>query len=410
MKALRKQLPYFLLPLFFIQLGKHFWPDASLVLGRRIDYLSPTFHLFDGVIIGFFCLQLPLLWSKGWFKWVILIFLLTWGFMIVFSQFPQVAFFSGFRWLIMLFLLTGIVAARPGLRLLQKTAAVSIIFVTILALAQFLAQRALGGWLYWLGERSYTVASGQVAHLIVSSRLLVRPYGTFSHPNVLGGVLVTLLPWLLFFKIKTKGEFLLIQAARILTLFGIALSFSRAAWFVGALVIIMFGLQRLRITKKNLLFALFTVLCLFIIEELSFGWLAQLTELQNKSVYERQQLAQSALTLISRQPITGFGFGHFIPLLPTVSRPPFLLQPVHSVYLLAAVEIGLPLTLVLIFYLFRLLWLLKQRKSLALFWSLGAILLLGLVDHYFWSTPQPQALAVLLIGLALAETHSSALQ
>ena len=40
----------FLLILLPTQLGFHFWPSWSLVLGRRIDYLSPTLYLTDILI------------------------------------------------------------------------------------------------------------------------------------------------------------------------------------------------------------------------------------------------------------------------------------------------------------------------------------------------------------------------
>ena len=39
----------FLLPL---QLGRHFWPPSSLVLGLRVDYLAPTVYLTDILVVG----------------------------------------------------------------------------------------------------------------------------------------------------------------------------------------------------------------------------------------------------------------------------------------------------------------------------------------------------------------------
>ena len=51
MKDFGKKAENFLLILFLLliptQLGKHFWPDWSSVLGIRIDYLSPTLYLVD---------------------------------------------------------------------------------------------------------------------------------------------------------------------------------------------------------------------------------------------------------------------------------------------------------------------------------------------------------------------------
>jgi len=33
------------------QLGLHFWPGWALVLGRRLDYLSPTLYVTDILIV-----------------------------------------------------------------------------------------------------------------------------------------------------------------------------------------------------------------------------------------------------------------------------------------------------------------------------------------------------------------------
>jgi hypothetical protein len=38
----------FLLP---VQLGRHFWPDFSFVLGLKIDYLAPTVYLTDLLVL-----------------------------------------------------------------------------------------------------------------------------------------------------------------------------------------------------------------------------------------------------------------------------------------------------------------------------------------------------------------------
>jgi hypothetical protein len=46
------QVLFFLLLVFLpTQLGYHWWPDWALVLGRRLDYLSPTLYLTDVLIV-----------------------------------------------------------------------------------------------------------------------------------------------------------------------------------------------------------------------------------------------------------------------------------------------------------------------------------------------------------------------
>lgn len=50
----------FLLLIFLLptQLGKHFWPEWSLVNGIRVDYLSPTIYVTDILIIALFILTI----------------------------------------------------------------------------------------------------------------------------------------------------------------------------------------------------------------------------------------------------------------------------------------------------------------------------------------------------------------
>ncbi len=45
------RLPLLLIAFFPTQVGIHFWFNASLVLGRRVDYLAPTLYLVDILLI-----------------------------------------------------------------------------------------------------------------------------------------------------------------------------------------------------------------------------------------------------------------------------------------------------------------------------------------------------------------------
>ena len=49
---LHKTFFYLLIIFLPTQLGKHFWPDWTMVLGLRLDYLSPTLYLTDILILG----------------------------------------------------------------------------------------------------------------------------------------------------------------------------------------------------------------------------------------------------------------------------------------------------------------------------------------------------------------------
>ncbi len=95
----------------------------------------------------------------------------------------------------------------------------------------------------------------------------------------------------------------------------------------------------------------------------------------------------------------GQGLGNFIPLLPTVSKPPFLLQPVPSVYLQLLAESGvLGLTLFLS-VIFLSAVKVKDRYKKPLRLSLIIVLILGIFDHYFVTLQQTKILLTFLIAL-----------
>ncbi len=61
--GIHKILFLILLAFLPVQLGRHFWPKWSYVMGLRIDYLSPTIYLTD--ILVFLILFLWLVESLG---------------------------------------------------------------------------------------------------------------------------------------------------------------------------------------------------------------------------------------------------------------------------------------------------------------------------------------------------------
>src|SRR5258708_5260679 len=76
---------------------------------------------------------------------------------------------------------------------------IGIIGESILAIAQFFNQGSLNGVLYFLGERTFTATTSGIANASVSGELILRPYGTFPHPNVLAGYLLISLTLLLLY-------------------------------------------------------------------------------------------------------------------------------------------------------------------------------------------------------------------
>ncbi|HEX8932217.1 MAG TPA: hypothetical protein VF810_03625, partial [Patescibacteria group bacterium] len=187
-------LLFWLLILFLpTQLGKHFWPDFAIVAGIRIDYLSPTLYLTDVVVVGLFIVWLinhvhTLKWQKlknfsilviFWLYLILNIWLshnLVNGFyhLLKFSEFVFVAYY-----------VASVLKTSSALAKLALLLSCGVIFESLLAISQFLRQGSLGGIFYYFGERLFSGITPGIANASINGVLILRPYGTFSHPNVL---------------------------------------------------------------------------------------------------------------------------------------------------------------------------------------------------------------------------------
>ena len=125
----------------------------------------------------------------------------------------------------------------------------------------------------------------------------------------------------------------------------------------------------------------------------------------------RQFYNQSAIDLIKESPLLGVGLGNFVPVLASMydRLQPWVLQPVHNIYLLIASEAGLLGLLAFLAFLFLTIksaW--PHRRDLFasnLLFIVYCLLLIGLFDHFLLDIQQGQILFWLMLGLLSA--HSS---
>ena len=92
------------------------------------------------------------------------------------------------------------------------------------------------GWWWIFGERSFSLATPNIAAIDLWGQKFLRPYATFSHPNALAG-------WLLLAGFILWDN----RRKRLLALSGILLTFSRnavLAFVVGALSFSFFANQK----------------------------------------------------------------------------------------------------------------------------------------------------------------------
>ncbi len=400
------------------QLGKHFWPDLSSVSGIRIDYLSPTIYFTDLLIVGLFV------------SWAIFNFQFS-----IFNQFFKTSIFKKLTFLVVVIFLTinillsnnifggfyvllkflefsfvafyvaTVLKEKDVLRKIAVALSVGVVFESLLAFAQFAKQGSVGGVLYFLGERFFTMGTSGIANASIDGELILRPYGTFPHPNVLAGYLVIALTCIVFANFKfqisnfKKGLFFF---SFVLGTLALLFTMSRVAivlWIVLLLIGIMVRIRdKLRLLSLGMI--LFgALLAVYAISPNLIHRFSQ-TSFSEEAVVQREELMQSAAVMIDRQTGFGVGLGNFLPTLATIQKPVSLglyLQPVHNIFLLVAAETGVIGFMFFTGFLYA--TFLKARKHLYLLFMFLAVLVLGFFDHYFLTLQQGQLLLALVVGL-----------
>lgn len=294
-----------------------------------------------------------------------------------------------------------------------------LILQSLIALGEWVTQSSLG--LQILGEWRFSVLTPGIAKVMIGTQEFLRPYATFPHPNVLGGVM---------------GIAAVVNLQRRLNLFCfflfsfiLLLTFSRSAWFAYLVLLILTLFFWLRAEEKTFWqklkvpkFPIFlSVILLIVLTPLIWERFQSLQTIDQLSVERRVQLNLAAWEMIKKHPILGVGLNQFIPNLEKyvlISGPGRFLQPVHNVYLLILAEHGLLGFLVFSFFLLIIIKRIIYKPSISNLQSqlstldppfsifIPLIMLLGIFiisffDHYFWTLQAGQLFFWLTIGLIL---------
>lgn len=395
-------LSVFLLP---TQFGLHFWFPSSLVLGRRIDYLSPVLYLQFILILASFAVTIllkktpktPMLFKiTGMF----LVVLGIQSFMV--SQIKELSlYFSAVLGLWWIFVWIAI-KLKPNKQTVLTVLGLSLCMAVILAIAQFLQQSSFQGVWYFLGERRFAINTPGIAKISVAGRLLLRSYSTFPHPNVLGGFLAVLLPFYLF-KYQFKKHMRPIEYCfGLVTIgfinIGLLLSFSRSVWIVALVTWLSWCYSKLQY-KRQIGFIFILIFTLLIIEEVWVGRFNSLVSVDQESVRERIILNRAAETLFKKSPFFGIGLLQFIPQLPALKQTQLALQPVHSIYWLWLVETGLSGFILVSLLTWKFAKFILRQKEKSGLVAFGVILVLGTVDHYWLTLIQGQGCLAIVTTL-----------
>jgi len=401
------------------QLGKHFWPDWSYVLGIRIDYLSPTLYLLDIIWVLLLISNFQFLISnwKKIFNFKTLLVLGFVGINILMAVNPWVAIY---KWLRVGQLLVTFFYFKKNKALIKenlvKVIPCWIILESLLAVAQMAKNGSLNGIFYWLGERSFTFNTIGIAQISVLGRGLIRAYGTFSHPNSLAGfLLVSLLLWWWLKPTLPSLEKGGLNTKKVfwwgvfwLGLLGIFVSGSRTIWVLTLILILVFIFKNVKNNKLTLI--------LLFLGMISFGLKLINTEYQisdflggwdTDGIGKRTQLISAGVKMFKESPLFGVGLGNFLVRLPEFQKNNgiFWLQPVHNIFLLIVSEVGVLGLVILIFNLQFSISNKKKKIDLIFKIIFGVILISGMIDHYWLTLPQNVWLLVLVLSLSSSSSY-----
>lgn len=450
--SIQKALLYLLLLLLPAQLGRHSPFPFSLVAGIRSDYLTPTIYLTDVIILFLISIQVFQAVKKsfrGVPVWPILfLFFFYLLFNSLFIAANKEAALYLLAKLIEYFLFGAIIVRlKPNISTLSSLFACAVLYVSGIAIGQFVLQRSIGGIFWFFGERTFYATTPGIAAVSLGGRLLLRPYAIFPHPNVLGGFLAVILPFIFFWFLKHKKEINIFFKSIYIASFslgGVALflSFSRSAWLVFLIGSGCFAHTLIfkRVTrgeglpaharantwshmgdgstrwqdskynsakfllkrKKELFLAIFYVF-MFLSAVIPLG-----LETSQESVRQRKNLLQASIQAISSQPLFGIGLNNsvvrlssFLPRAGNLS----IFQPVHNIYVFVLVETGLfGFTFFLLFLTLLFNRVLKAPALIRI--ALIQLLFLGFFDHYLLTLQQGQLVSTLFISLAFLEKNT----
>lgn len=269
----------------------------------------------------------------------------------------------------------------------------------LLAMVQFAKQNISASTLFGIAAQDpYTLGTA----VLENSVRTLRAYGSFGHPNTLGGFLALSLVLLLYLWLKRDRQAWYQKNTRLYSLIfistysfiltGLLVSFSRAgllAFFVGSTFLTFRFYKNIWPKEKmsRLFIALIIIIFLpiwFYISQLYFTRLDNTNRLENISVQERLTGLSGAEEIIVYNP-NGVGLGNYTKALEKINpnQPGYVYQPVHNGFLLLWGESGWVALLFLVVFVCLLF-----KKKKALFGALSLTLLhLLLFDHWLFSLP-----------------------
>ena len=399
-------LVYFLIFLIPTQIAYHFWPAFSLVYGIRVDYLAPAIYLTDILILLIVALKF-----QSVFKWIlsnklkVFSYIVFAGLNIIFSTVPVV---SLLKWLkITEFIVFGLVLYKNKsdweVSIVFKTLFFSTIFFGFIGLVQFLLKQTTG-WFWFLGERTFSVATPGIAIKYFFGDTFLRAYSTFPHPNSFAGYVSVVFICLLYFQKKSKEKWL--AWVLLFLIICLLISFSVSA-VIALLIACLYFIYFDRLKTKY--FVYFVCVALFVLS-LAFSFFAKDFFLLSKNfgdpISERVELAFFANKMFVNNFWFGVGSNNFISNIPKyigIVNYSWLLQPVHNIFLLIFSENGILGAVVTL----NVLAAVSNKNNKLLSSVLFYVMISGLADHYWLTLNQNLLLLTIVVVVGKVTSQKS---
>lgn len=271
-----------------------------------------------------------------------------------------------------------------------------------LGLAQIINGHSLQGLFYFLGERSFSLSTPGIAKVSMQGVELLRAYGTFPHPNALGGFYLLLYSFVLFWKplssralVEGSLKNLLLITSTLLIIF----SFSKVAILGYVILTVVHQLRKPSACTWCKISGL--------VLPIALSGVFLLAQSDPESLGKRLWLASTSLMIIRENLITGVGLGNYLiaqGMFPIPYSYHFL-QPVHNIFLLMIAELGIPLfafvSLLTVKFMNH-----KSKFMIQLFPALFVIAFTGMFDHYWLTIQQNMLLIPVVFGLLTNNTKT----
>jgi O-antigen ligase len=292
-------------------------------------------------------------------------------------------------------------------RLVIRYFLIGLIPSALLAAWQFFTQSTIASKYFGLAYHGANILGDSVIE--TSAGRFLRAYGSFDHPNILGGMMVIGIILVLYSSLKkeiNRNERLFYLISFSIFYLALLVSFSRAACLallISAPFILLSAWRRGRFQKK--LIALFIILIIGISaaliipnQKLFTSRLQANSRLEIRSVSEREKYLDQSKQVIIGSKFLGVGVGNYILELQKIipGQASWYYQPVHNYWLLIWAELGFFGLLAMVIF-----WLAIFKKSFrnGLYPIVLALFVFSLFDHWLWTQPFELIIFFGIIGL-----------